>query len=126
MEKKDTLVLGGHEFTSRFILGSGKFSVDLIKAAVEQGAAQIVTMNLFPLQINPHFTNALPEGHKGETREQRIRELLVVAPELTIIGLPEGNWITVSKGHATLGGPNTTYVFKAGEEAVPLEAGHRF
>ncbi|NYZ53737.1 dipeptidase PepE, partial [Escherichia coli] len=24
------------------------------------------------------------------------------------------------------GGPNTTYVFKAGEEAVPLEAGHRF
>ena len=82
-------------------------------------------LNLFPLQINPHFTNALPEGHKGETREQRIRELLVVAPELTIIGLPEGNWITVSKGHATLGGPNTTYVFKAGEEAVPLEAGHR-
>lgn len=39
---------------------------------------------------------------------------------------PQGNWITVSKGHATLGGPNTTYVFKAGEEAVPLEAGHRF
>ena len=72
-------------------------------------------LNLFPLQINPHFTNALPEGHKGETREQRIRELLVVAPELTIIGLPEGNWITVSKGHATLGGPNTTYVFKAGD-----------
>ncbi len=58
-------------------------------------------LNLFPLQINPHFTNALPEGHKGETREQRIRELLVVAPELTIIGLPEGNWIT-GKGHATL------------------------
>ncbi|STI82680.1 peptidase E [Escherichia coli] len=26
-------------------------------------------LNLFPLQINPHFTNALPEGHKGETRE---------------------------------------------------------
>ena len=42
MEKKDTLVLGGHEFTSRFILGSGKFSVDLIKAAVEQGGAQMV------------------------------------------------------------------------------------
>ncbi len=33
-------------------------------------------LNLFPLQINPHFTNALPEGHKGETREQRIRELI--------------------------------------------------
>jgi hypothetical protein len=46
-------------------------------------------LGLFPLQINPHFTNALPAGHQGETREQRIRELLVVAPELTIIGLPE-------------------------------------
>ena len=75
---------------------------------------------------NPHFTNALPEGHKGETREQRIRELLVVAPELTIIGLPEGNWIQVTQGHATLGGPNPTLVFRAGEDAVTLNAGHRF
>ena len=83
-------------------------------------------LGLFPLQINPHFTNALPEGHKGETREQRIRELLVVAPELTIIGLPEGNWIQVTQGHATLGGPNPTLVFRAGEEAVTLNAGHRF
>lgn len=83
-------------------------------------------LGLFPLQINPHFTNALPEGHKGETREQRLRELLVVAPELTVVGLPEGNWITVNQGQATLGGPNKTYLFRAGEEAVLLEAGHRF
>ncbi|QLY63262.1 dipeptidase PepE [Citrobacter freundii] len=83
-------------------------------------------LGLFPLQINPHFTNALPEGHKGETREQRIRELLVVAPELTVIGLPEGNWIKVSDGQAVLGGPNTTYIFKAGEDAVAVEAGHCF
>ena len=82
-------------------------------------------LGLFPLQINPHFTNALPEGHQGETREQRIRELLVAAPELTVIGLPEGNWIQVNCEIATLGGPNTNYLFKAGEEAVPLEAGHR-
>lgn len=26
----DKLVLGGHEFSSRFILGSGKFSLDLV------------------------------------------------------------------------------------------------
>lgn len=83
-------------------------------------------LGLFPLQINPHFTNALPQGHQGETREQRIRELLVVAPELTIIGLPEGNWIQVTQGHATLGGPNPTLVFRAGEEAMALSAGHRF
>lgn len=40
----DKLILGGKEFDSRFILGSGKYSVDLIKAAVENGGAQIVTL----------------------------------------------------------------------------------
>ncbi len=38
------LVLGGHEFTSRFILGSGKYSLKLIKAAVESAGAQIITL----------------------------------------------------------------------------------
>lgn len=42
----DTWKLGKHEFTSRFILGSGKYSLELIKAAVEQAQAQIVTMAL--------------------------------------------------------------------------------
>ena len=42
----DTLVLGGHEFQSRFILGSGKYNLKLIKAAVEQGGAQIITLAL--------------------------------------------------------------------------------
>ena len=42
----DTWKLGGHPFTSRFILGSGKYSLELIQAAVEQAGAQIVTMAL--------------------------------------------------------------------------------
>lgn len=46
MNKKDTWKIGNHEFTSRFILGSGKYSLDLIKAAVEQAGAQIVTLAL--------------------------------------------------------------------------------
>lgn len=44
--QKDTFILGGHEFTSRFILGSGKYNLDLIKAAVKQGGAQIITLAL--------------------------------------------------------------------------------
>ena len=40
-KKEDKLILGGHEFNSRFILGSGKYNVNLIKAAVEQGGAEI-------------------------------------------------------------------------------------
>ena len=42
----DTFILGGHEFTSRFILGSGKFSLDLVKACIEKADAQIITLAL--------------------------------------------------------------------------------
>ncbi len=45
-DKKDTWKIGNHEFTSRFILGSGKYSLDLIKAAVEQAGAEIITLAL--------------------------------------------------------------------------------
>ena len=37
---EDKLILGGHEFTSRFILGSGKFSLDLVKACIEKAGTQ--------------------------------------------------------------------------------------
>jgi len=46
MEKKDTWNLGGHEFSSRFILGSGKYNLNLIKAAVENAGAEIITLAL--------------------------------------------------------------------------------
>lgn len=43
---KDKLVIGRHEFNSRFILGSGKFSLEIVKAVIEQGEAEIVTLAL--------------------------------------------------------------------------------
>ena len=42
----DKLIIGGHEFDSRFILGSGKYSLDLIEAAVKNAGAQIITLAL--------------------------------------------------------------------------------
>jgi thiazole synthase len=42
--KQDIFMLGGQAFHSRFILGSGKYNVELIKAAVEQAGAQIITL----------------------------------------------------------------------------------
>lgn len=42
--KQDTFMLGGQEFQSRFILGSGKYNVELIQAAVKQAGAQIITL----------------------------------------------------------------------------------
>lgn len=44
--EKDRWAIGGHEFTSRFILGSGKYSIRLIEAAIKQAGAQILTMAL--------------------------------------------------------------------------------
>lgn len=41
-----TWKLGKHEFKSRFILGSGKYSLNMIKAAVENAQADIITLAL--------------------------------------------------------------------------------
>ena len=44
--ESDPLILGGHKFTSRFILGSGRYDLNLIKATIENAGTQIVTMAL--------------------------------------------------------------------------------
>lgn len=40
----DKLIIGGHEFNSRFILGSGKYSMKLIEAAVKDAGAEMITL----------------------------------------------------------------------------------
>lgn len=44
MQTSDKLILGGREFSSRFILGSGKYSLKLIQAAVRDAGAEIITL----------------------------------------------------------------------------------
>ncbi len=44
MQKDDILIIGGHEFHSRFILGSGKYSLSLIESAIKDAGAEIVTL----------------------------------------------------------------------------------
>ena len=44
MNTKDELIRGGHSFSSRFILGSGKYSLNLIEAAVKDAGAEIITL----------------------------------------------------------------------------------
>jgi thiazole synthase len=44
MQSNDRLTIGGHEFSSRFILGSGKYSLNLIEAAVKDAGAEIITL----------------------------------------------------------------------------------
>ncbi len=80
--KKDAFVLGGKEFTSRFILGSGKYSMELIKAAVENAGAEIVTLAVRRTNtkkgesildyIPPHVT-LLPNTSGARNAEEAIR-----------------------------------------------------
>lgn len=62
--EKDTLKIGNHEFSSRFILGSGKYNLDLIKAAVENAGAQIITLALrrANTQGNENILDYIPKG----------------------------------------------------------------
>ena len=58
MKENDTWTLDGHTFSSRFILGSGKFSLPLIEAAIKGAGAEMVTLALY--QDRDHERFALP------------------------------------------------------------------
>ena len=63
-DQKDTFKLGGKEFSSRFILGSGKYSMELIKAAVEQAGAEIITLAVRRTNTkqSENILDYIPEG----------------------------------------------------------------
>lgn len=78
----DTFTLGGKAFSSRFILGSGKYSLELIKASVEHAGAQIVTMALRRaneggeaniLDYIPEGVTLLPNTSGARTAEEAVR-----------------------------------------------------
>ena len=64
MENKDQLIIGGHAFTSRFILGSGKYSLELVSAAVEKAGAEIITLALRRANTGgtDNILDYIPEG----------------------------------------------------------------
>ncbi|MEZ5639026.1 MAG: dipeptidase PepE [Burkholderiaceae bacterium] len=80
-------------------------------------------LGVFPLQVNAHYHDALPPGHQGESRRQRIAEYLVLHPGATVLGLPEGNWIEVRDGQCHLCGPHPTWLFRSGIDPVALGQG---
>ena len=56
INNNDKLIIGEHEFNSRFILGSGKYSLDLINAAVENAGAEIITLAVRRANTNVQLT----------------------------------------------------------------------
>lgn len=82
VQNEDKLVIGGQEFTSRFILGSGKYSLDLIKASVENAGAQMITLALRRaneggmaniLDYIPEGVTLLPNTSGARNAEEAVR-----------------------------------------------------
>jgi dipeptidase E len=82
--------------------------------------------NLIPFQINPHYLDANPEGHGGETREQRIAEFLEINPNVYVAGLREGTMFKLEEGKLELIGNRSCRIFKKGQEPIELSAGDDF
>lgn len=85
--------------------------------------ASFETLNLVPFQINPHYLDAHPQGHGGETREDRIKEFMVVQPETYIVGLREATLLRVKGNTLSLAGTRPMRVFRHGMETKEYEAG---
>lgn len=85
--------------------------------------ASFETFNLVPFQINPHYLDANPEGHGGETRQQRIEEFLAVNRNVTVVGLRETTLIQVEGDKMELKGSRPMRVFRYGKEPVEAEIG---
>lgn len=82
--------------------------------------------NLIPFQINPHYLDANPEGHAGETREQRIEEFIEVNPDLWVAGLREGTMFMIEGADISLTGPRKARIFRKDHEPLELGEGDDF
>lgn len=62
----DKLIIGGHEFNSRFILGSGKFSLKDTKAVLENGGVEMATLAVRRANVGgeENILDFIPQGIK--------------------------------------------------------------
>ena len=80
-------------------------------------------INAVKFQINPHYLDANPDGHAGETREQRILEYIEANPEMYVVGLREGCMLHCQGGRMELKGPKPMRIFKKSVETYEVNAG---
>lgn len=79
---EDKFILGGHEFSSRFILGSGKYSLSLIESAIKDAGAEIITLAVRRantkeqeniLDYIPKGVTLLPNTSGARTSQEAVR-----------------------------------------------------
>lgn len=84
------------------------------------------TLNLIPFQINPHYLDANPANHGGETREMRIAEFTIENPDIYVVGLRESTILHLENGKLRLIGDRTARIFKFGQEPYELTSNDDF
>ena len=85
--------------------------------------ATFTAAGLVPFQINPHYTDAHPDGHAGETREQRLLEYVEANPCMTVAGLREGCILRVENGRIELIGERPMRIFRKGQAPYEVRPG---
>lgn len=83
-------------------------------------------LNLVKFQINPHYLDANPDGHAGETREMRIEEFIEANQDITVVGLREGTMFRIENNNIELIGPRKARVFKYKTQPREIEPGGDF
>ena len=80
-------------------------------------------IGLVPFQINPHYLDANPEGHAGETREQRINEYIEANRSRYDVGLREGCMLRFDDNGIELIGSRSMRIFKKVVETYEVQPG---
>ena len=81
------------------------------------------TIGAVKFQINPHYLDANPAGHAGETREQRILEYIEANPHRWVAGLREGCMLRYANERLELIGPRPMRIFKKGRTPFEVQPG---
>lgn len=111
----DKLIIGGKEFNSRFILGSGKFSLDMMNTVIEHGGVEMATLALRRantggdkniLDYIPEGITLLPNTSGARTAEEAVR-IARLSRELGC-----GNFVKVEVVH------DSKYLFPDNSETI--------
>lgn len=79
-------------------------------------------LNLVPFQLNPHYTDFVPAGFHGETRDQRLQEFMALDPHTPVLAIREGSALQIKDQQMYLLGHKDGYVFRDGCK-LKLQAG---
>ncbi len=76
-------------------------------------------LGFVPFQINPHYTDAHPPGHQGETRADRLAEFVELSRDAVVAAMPEGTALRIEDRHVEWLGDRQLRVFRHG--ALPRD-----